>query len=209
MRKIAYVIAILGALSCSKKTDLSPTSTSNSNENTVAKIEVTVLDTLNIPVEGAGVVGYTSKEIYESWYRPNFYVVHGYFTDKNGKLIFDGDSKKENFVRIEKDCMGNRYTTYQITQSLSTEFVNKVTIKLGTVGDVNVFNQTTDTYSMYIDNVFYQDVKTSSRFYANNLKGGDHMIKAVQKTNVIGIPTVKLIPFNLSCNKDKSLLLTD
>lgn len=173
-------------------------------EKTVTKLEVTAKDSLGNVVSNVGVRLYDNLAEYNEWYQPNFSISYGDFTDANGKITLDVDASKTYYLRLEKDCKSNKYTSYQ-TQSLVSGTTNKWSIVLGEVGEINVYNATTSTYTLFVDGVQNVEVAPSSRKYITYLKKGTHLVKAVQKTGVSGTPIEKTFNVSLNCGDDKSV----
>jgi len=103
---------------------------------------------------------------------------------------------------VEKGCQGNKYTTYKLDKP-----TDKITIKGGVYWEANLFNSTTDTYALYLEDFYQFDVKSSTRAWFNYVKQGAHVVKAVQITNISGTAIQKSFRFTIACDKDVDLRL--
>lgn len=191
MKKVLFfVMLLLGVVACTKE-DVSVSET---------KLKISVLDSEGVSEPNVKVFLYDNME--DLIAEDN--VIDSATTDAKGEVVFGGLDAQKYYWKVETDCRVNDYMDLEKYNSLSLGKINHVnSILIDKKNSLTISNEFSETYSIYIDDVFHSDINSNESEYIV-LDNGEYDITLKEKDYLLSQNIVKKTVL-ITCGEEKTI----
>lgn len=191
MKKVLFfVMLLLGVVACTKE-DVSVSET---------KLKISVLDSEGVSEPNVKVFLYDNMEDLIS--EDN--VIDSAITDAKGEVVFGGLDSQKYYWKVETDCRVNDYMDLEKYNSLSLGKINHVnSILIDKKNSLTISNGFDESYSVYIDDVFYSNL-TAYGDETIELENGEYEITLKEKDYLLSQNIVKK-DIIVICGEEKTI----
>jgi uncharacterized protein (DUF2141 family) len=192
MKKQIIYLAILcfavftTIFSCKKETSIPPDTS----------LEIIVTDELGNKVQGASVALFSSESDWESG---NNQIAPSQLSDVSGRVVFTQLSPKKYYWGVIKDCKNNINGSSTTTTTIAANTTNKITTVIQATGTLQLVNNSTNPYSIYINGVLTSNMEGGTTKSLAFQPTGYYTIRVLQISGYAFTPTDETFTGNLIC----------
>ncbi len=193
MKNILYfvfltLISFSSLTSCSKDTNLPPTS-----------LELILKDTLGKPVYGASVRLFKNSEFVQYGMNSPFQIGKTQISDSSGKVLFSNLSILQYYFYADKDCYNNYNGIITSTIPIKANIKNTFNVILTSTGTISFINESGNTYQIYLNGVLKRSLHSGLEEIYLYMPIGSYIMRIVQLDGYVNSPVDKTITGTLTC----------